>query len=490
MRPLLVLCALLLSASPAFAGGSGGVLATGWGDLEDTAWLKGEGRGVYVLGHARTVYRWRSLRSSTDRVVPFSPLHQSFRFVVRDDRNRHRVSFETSVRGGADLYRGGFRGEVLYAFVELVPEGRWASVKLGRQIIATGGADGLTRFDGLSGRLVLHHLALETFAGTSLRSRAFIVPEDERDTHETGWGRDWTYGFALATSGLRTTQVRLGFQDRFRDGRLVRRHLTIDVHKGLFGIINIRGNVAVDLLQRRVGEALAGVDARPVDWLRVGVEYEHWVPTFDSGSLFSVFATDPYDSLRGHAQVRIGSLLEVHAGGGLQIYPDPLTKDGVPRPEVGRLSGTQNVGVSVHPTKFLRFAVDQRLIDGTGGQKIGVSMSGRATPFGGRLDVNLRGDIQVYDFNLQPELQGRYGGLALSVGGRPVPWMRVGVRGETIFSPWLKNDFQLAATLDFLLGIRAMGKERVAQARLEDWQSVAQAPARTPSNFAGLDGEL
>ena len=207
------LLSLMLLASPA-AAGPGDVLATGWGELDSSDWLKGSGRGVYVHGVSRTVYRWRSLRSATDRIVPFSPLWQAFTFTVRDDRNRHRVSFETSVRGGADLYRGGFRGDVLYAFVELSPEGRWGHVRVGRQLLASGGASGLTRFDGLSARLVLHHLAIETHAGASLRSRSFVVPEDEREGHETGWGKDWTYGVALATSGLKHTQVRLGLHDR------------------------------------------------------------------------------------------------------------------------------------------------------------------------------------------------------------------------------------------------------------------------------------
>ncbi len=491
MRALLLLLTvgvLLAAPTPAQAG-SGGVLATGWGDPEETAWLKGTGQGVYVFGQARTVYRWHALRSSSDRVVPFSPLHQSFRFVVRDDRNRHRVSFETSVRGGTDLYRGGFRGEVMYAFVEVVPEGRWASLKVGRQLSTAGGTHGLTRFDGVSGRLVLHKLAIESFAGTALRSRAFVVPKDERDGFETGWGRDWTYGVALATAGLATTQVRLGFVDRFRDGRLTRRNLTIDVHKGILGVVNVRGNLAVDLLGRRVGEALAGVDARPTSWLRVGAEYEHWEPTFDADHLFSVFATDPYDSIRGHAQLRLASILTVHAGGGLQIYPDVVTQDNAPRPEVGRLSGAQNAGVSVRPTTWLRFAVDQRLVDGTGGTKFGLSMSGRATPFEGRLEVGLRGDVQVYDFTLQPELQGRYGGLAVDVTARPVPWLRVGVRGETIFSPWLTNDVRLAATLDLLLGIRA---SKGPAPSLEDHQAllaVRNEPVRR-SEFVGLDGAI
>jgi hypothetical protein len=66
------------------------------------------------------------------------------------------------------------------------------------------------------------------------------------------------------------------------------------------------------------------------------------------------------------------------------------------------------------------------------------------------------------------------------------------VRGETIFSPWLKNDVQLTATLDLLLGIRILGGKPGSQARLDDWQSgmIAQAQSLPRSNFAGLQGAL
>jgi len=485
--------ALALAAWPcALRAAPVDVRATGWNGVDDGDYLKGTGEGVYLFGSASTVYRWSALRSANDEVVQLSPLWQLFRFSVRDDRSRRRVSFETSVRGSTDLYRGGFRGEVLYAFVELAPEGRWASARIGRQLVVSGGADGLVRMDGLSSRLTLKYVQLETFAGVQLRSRAFVVPQAERESHQTGWGQDWTWGVAVATAGLRETRVRLGLMDRYRSGALARRHLTLDAHQGILGRVQLRGNLSVDLLQRRLHEVLAGVDARPLDWLRVGAEYERWQPSFDANEVFSVFATDPYDSVRGWGDVRIGRALDVWVSGGVQIYPDAVTRDDVPWPEVGRLSGSERAGVRVRPVRFLSIAVEQRLVDGVGGRKFGLSLTARATPFDGKLEVGVRGDFQTYDYELQPLLAGRYGGAALDVTVRPVPWLRAGVRGETIFSPWLKNDFQIAATLDVLLGVRAVRRDAAAAARLETLQPglLATAAAGRESPFRGLGGGI
>jgi hypothetical protein len=474
------------------AAGPGGILATGWNGVDEPDYLKGTGKGVYVFGGASTVYRWSALRSADDEVVKLSPLWQLFRFSVRDNRSRHRVSFETSVRGSTDLDRGGFRGEVLYAFVELAPEGRWASARIGRQLVTSGGADGLIRMDGLSSRLTLRYLSVESFAGVQLRSRAFVVPQDERETHQTGWGQDWTWGVALATAGLPETRIRLGLLDRYRSGSLARRHLTLDGWQGILGMVQVRGNLSVDLLQRRLHEVLVGVDVRPVHALRLGAEYERWQPSFDAGELFSVFATDPYDSVRGWGDVRIGEVVDVWAGGGVQIYPDAVTRDDVPWKELGSVSGSERVGVRVRPVRSLAFSVEERLVDGTGGRKLGISVTARATPWQGALNVGIRGDFQIYDFDLQPLLTGQYGGAALDVAVQPVPWLRVGVRGEAIFSPWLKNDFQVAATLDLLLGIKHLGRDAAAQARLQDHQPglLASSAPRARSPFRGLGGGI
>jgi hypothetical protein len=335
-----LVAALSLIALPHSAEAGVDFVASGWNGGDDGDYLRGIGRGVYVWGSASTVYRFRTLRTSDDRALPFSPLWQSFAFVVRDDRARHRVSFETAVRGSTDLYRGGFTGEVLYAFVELSPEGRWGSLKLGRQLRANGGAEGLIRFDGITGRMELHHLLLETYAGAELRTRAFVVTplEDEDGPAATSLANDdWVYGVVFGTAGLRTTQLKLGFHDRRRDGELARRTFTVDFHQRLFGRASLRANFAADLLQKRLAEGLVGVDVRPLSRLRVGLEYEHWRARFDANNIFSVFNTDPFDCLRGYGDLRVHPKVSLRVAGGVQVSPRAITQDDVPRDEVARL---------------------------------------------------------------------------------------------------------------------------------------------------------
>lgn len=473
-------------------------VASGWNGGDDGDYLKGTGQGVYLTGGARTVYRFRSLRTAGDRVLPFSPLWQSFHFVVRDDRNRHRVSFETSVRTVTDLYRGGVHGEVLYAFVELSPEGRWGNLKVGRQLRTSGGASGLVRFDGLAGRLELHHLLVETYAGAELRSRTFLLPEPgDEASHEIEANDDWVYGVVVGTAGLKTTQFRLGFHDRFHAGELARRTFTVDLHQALFGVVSLRSNLAADVLNRRVAEFLAGVDVRPMAGARVGVEFEHWHVVFDANNVFSVFATDPFDAIRGYGDFRLHSRVRLRTSGGVQVSPRALTQDEVPRDEVERVSGLQTAGLRVDLLDGLSLDLSERLVRGAGGTKFGLALVASIRPPGRLVDVRVRGDAQHYAYDLQPNLEGWYGGASAQLTVRPRGWVRASVTGEYIFSPWIRNNVRVTATLDFLLGghLSKQGEAVLAGAasasvdRLQAGLLSTQLDPRT-SNFSGLTGGL
>ena len=470
-------------------------LATGWnGDGSD--YFRGSGQGVYLSGGASTVYRFRAIRTAKDRALPYSPLWQSFSFVVRDDRARHRVSFETSVRGSTDFYRGGFAGEVLYAFVEVVPEGRWAAMRAGRQLRMQGGAEGIVRFDGLSGRLELHHLLVEAYAGAELRTTRFVFPEPDADDELSAPklpNDDYVFGVVFGTTGLRTTQLKVGFQDRIRAGKLARRTFSVDFHQRIAGRMSLRSNLAADMLLERLAEAVVGVDLRPHERVRVGVEYEHWRARFDATSIFSVFNTDPFDGLRAYGDVRIGSIGRLHASGGVQITPRAVTQDGVPREELGTVSGQQHFGVSFDLHRAVSVDFSERLLDGAGGQKVGLSLGAKIRAPGRVLALHLRGDVQRYAFDLQPGLEGWYGGASARVEIRPRDFLRASVQAEYIFSPWLTGNLQVAATLDFLFGGHigkpgASGKLPLASVDQLQAGLLAQHidPRTTP--FAGLTG--
>ena len=457
---------------------------------------QGDGSGVYITGSAETEWRFRAARSATDEVLTWSPLWQLFHFTIRDDGARRRISFESSFRGGTDLSRGGFRAEVMTAFVDVEPTHRWGLVRIGRQIVTTAGSSGFTRLDGVRARLTLHRVGVEAFAGIPLRTglvalRPMDGAEPESSRFQTGWGRDFTWGAAIFLAGHKATQLRFGIQDRLRDGKLARRHLTLNFSQGLFQRVLIRVDGAADLLQRRINDASVAIEARPVDFLKVGFDAHHWQPSFDATSIWSVFATDPYDLLQGRVVVTPHRVVHGWFAGGVQLHKAPVTVENVPRPEVGKVSGTIRGGLTVRPTPWLSIQVTERLLTGTAGEKVMVGGSVGITPFRGRLRVQFRGDVQRYAFELQQKLAGDYGSVGVEVSGRPVPWLRARFSGDAILTPWLKNQFQLSASLQFLLGAHV--RRGAAQSPdLASWepallQAAGMNDPRAASPVPGLD---
>ncbi len=437
----------------------GGVRSSGFaGAGSGYSFDGGDGTGVYITGSAETEWRFRAARSATDDVITWSPLWQLFHFAIRDDGVRRRISFESSFRGGTDLVRGGFRAEVMTAFVDLEPTHRWGLVRIGRQVDTTAGAAGFTRLDGLRARMTLHRLGVEAFAGVPLRTRLIALkPEDGVDPGEapllrTGWGHDFTWGAALFLAGHKATQLRFGIQDRLRDGKLARRHITLDFSQGIATRILVRVSGAADLLQRRINDAHIGLEGRPVDFLKLGFDYHHWQPSFDASEIWSVFATDAYDQLEGRVTVSPHPVVSGWFAGGAQLHVEAVTVDNVPRPEVGEASATLRGGVTVRPLPWLRVQVTERFLGGTAGDKLMVGGSVGITPLEGRLRLTVRGDVQRYDFDLQPKLSGDYASVGAEVAGTPMPWLRARLSGDAILTPWLRNQFQLSASLQFLLG--------------------------------------
>jgi len=468
-----------LAAAPPGHSVSVGVVGPGT-PVGPSAWDVGDGKGLTIDGSVRLDYRYRPFRTSLDQVSLHHPLRQSFRFSIRNDGPKARVSFETSLRGGLDLWNGGFTAEVLYAYVDVSPLKRDGFVRIGRQLSPRAGSAGLLRFDGVRARIAVWRLGFEAFGGVPLRSRVFFGDEASGWTTPVEWGKDWTYGFGIFLAGHRATQLRIGFHDRFKVAKLARRHLTVDFHQGVHGRLNLRGNLAVDLLQRRFSEVLAGVEGRPTRWMRAVFEYEHLQPSFDADEIWSVFNTDPFDAVRGRIVLRPLPQISVEAGGGVQVMPEAISRDNVPS-DIGRVSGTERVTVTIRPIPMLSVRLSERLLHGSGGMKFTATASARVRPFDGRLEVGLRGDYQRYDYELQPGLTGDYGDVAVDLVVRPMPWVRAALSTDVVFSPWLTNHVQVTASLAFLLGVRARteGTSRQATtARLTDWEPALMAVSR------------
>lgn len=483
-----VLCALSLAVATLAVDRAHAAQST-WATLAADDWARGDGTGATIWGLSRTELRTSSVRTARDEILGYQPLWQTFRFLVRDDNPTRRFSFETSLRGGGDLRRGGFSGEVQVAAIELAPAPRFGFLRLGRQFVVAGNESGLLRIDGARGQLTLGRLGLEGWGGVALRTDRVFAPE----APVTGWGHDWAWGAAAFLANHAATQARLSWTERFRQGVMVRRALGFDLHQGVRGRFHVRANLVVDVMGRSLSELRAGIDALPLPWLTLTAQLESFRPTFDADEVWSVFRTDPYVSITGSATARIGAVATLWAGGGAQLVEEAKSKDETAFPELGRATGQQHAGVRLSPTPWLNIEVGERLVDGVGGMKVGVDAQVRVRPWKGRLDAGVRGTWQRYAFDLQPNLAGHYGSIGADVAAEPTSFLRARLGATVIFSPFLRNDVQIFAIVDVILGAQPRGKKGSAVA---SWEPALRAAAGTDAvlrperRAAGLGGGI
>jgi hypothetical protein len=110
------------------------------------------------------------------------------------------------------------------------------------------------------------------------------------------------------------------------------------------------GEVRYDRLSADFSEALAGLDAYPVNNLMLKGEFYHSYPTFDSTSIFSVFAVDPYREYLIQADYSLEAPLALSASYTRQLYG------------AGDHANVYTAGVDLYPTDHLtlNLSVDRR----------------------------------------------------------------------------------------------------------------------------------
>ena len=226
--------------------------------------------------------------------------------------------------------------------------------------------------------MTLHRVGVE--ASPEYRCGHSSSPSDrsrdgtERSPLSDGWGRD--FNWEPRSSSRASHQLRFGIQDRLRDGKLARRHLTLDFQIATRVLVRVNG--AADLL-RRINDAHIGLEGdRSTS--------SSSVSTTTTGSPAS---TPPrsgrclrrmHDQLEGRVTVSPDPVFSGWLAGGAQLHAEAITVDNAP-PWVGEASATVRE-VAIRPLPWLVVQVSERFLGGTAGDKLMVGGSVGITLFG------------------------------------------------------------------------------------------------------------
>jgi hypothetical protein len=252
----------------------------------------------------------------------------------------------------SDIRDDSTMGKLYYLYMNYSPFEN-TSLRLGRQFVNFSAGSAI--LDGV-------RLEVSSFDWVGI---TFAEGADVRfslDGTNSSWHNHFI-GVNIRLQNVRATQLGVSYVRRFDEWDTSREEYGLNFRRS-WKYLSPYGEVRYDWISEIVGETLLGLDLFPVTNLMLKGEYYHSFPTFDSTSIYSVFATDQYDEYLIQADYRLTVPIGLLASYTRQIYGD------------NDHANVYSVGVSVFAVEHLnlKISVDRRT--GYGGRNWGFEASG------------------------------------------------------------------------------------------------------------------
>ncbi len=251
-----------------------------------------------------------------------------------------------------DIRDDDFSGRLYYLFLEYRPTDT-LSLRLGRQFMAFTAGNSI--MDGL--RVDVHNIGP---VGITLAGGRDVVYSLDSESSSAD---NYFLGVDIHLNKIKATQLGLSYVRKYDEWDLAREEFGMNFrysHKYVSPYTEIR----YDRLSSTVDEATAGIDLYPTSRILIKGEFYHSYPTFDSTSIYSVFAVDRYAEYLLRAEYSLDSPVTLFASYTKQRYEDSENADSF---AVGtRMSPLDNLTVNA--------AVDYR--NGYGGNLWGFEVFG------------------------------------------------------------------------------------------------------------------
>jgi len=221
-------------------------------------------------------------------------------------------------RGTQDLTNGeGLNGRLYYLYGDYRDLFDKLDVKLGRQFVNLSA--GTTIIDG--GQADLKNIGPVAFTVLGGRDVVFgINGELSRDGN-------YALGMAAYLTGFRKTDLDVSWFRKWDEGDVSRDIVGGSFKQYLLDSVKLYSNARYDLTSEVFNEVLAGIKYFPTANLVLTGEWFQSYPTFDTTSIYSVFAVNRYQEGVVRADYTINENIAVNAGYSRQDYGEDGTAD-------------------------------------------------------------------------------------------------------------------------------------------------------------------
>ena len=259
-----------------------------------------------------------------------------------------KLSIQGYGRATQDVRNGdGLNGRLYYLYADYRDLYDKVDIRLGRQFVNY--AAGTALIDG--GQIELKNVGPVNFSVMGGRNVFFNLNDEGTSS------KDYAFGAAAYLDGFRNTDAELSYFMKFDKDGVARDQVGASFKQYLFNSVKVYGNARFDVPSESFSEVLAGVKYYPTsDFILTGEWYQSY-PTFDSTSIYSIFAVDRYQEAVFRADYTINDKISVNAGYNKQLYGDG-----------GEEADVLEVGCRIRPIEQVQLNLNYDYRNGYGGQ--------------------------------------------------------------------------------------------------------------------------
>ncbi len=139
---------------------------------------------------------------------------------------------------------------------------------------------------------------------------------------EMGHTGDYAAGVAMYLQGFQTTDLDISWFRKWDQYDVARDMLGASFKQYIFNTVKLYGNARYDMVSEVFNDLLGGIKVFPLANLSLTGEYYQNYPTFDTTSIYSVFAVNRYKEVVARADYTLNENLAVNVGYTRQDFGD------------------------------------------------------------------------------------------------------------------------------------------------------------------------
>lgn len=305
-----------------------------------TAW------SAEVHGRSSTQFQWFNDYFTGNKQAEFA---EYLNLSITNIDKAGKFSIQGYGRATVDVRNGeGLNGRLYYLYGDYRDLFDKVDIRLGRQFVNY--AAGSALIDG--GQIQLKNIGPVAFSVMGGRNVFFDL------NGEGTRSNDFAFAVAANLAGFKSTDAEISYFMKFDKDGVARDTLGASFKQYLFNSLKVYANTRFDFASETFSEVLTGVKYFPTSNLVLTGEWYQSYPTFDSTSIYSVFAVNRYQEAVFRIDYTFNDMFSVNAGYNWQDYE-------------GDTADVVEVGCRIRPIEMVQLNLNYDHRNGYGGSMDG-----------------------------------------------------------------------------------------------------------------------